>query len=291
MSTKDLTFNSIDVETANSDLASICQIGIVHVVAGNIVDSWKTYVNPEDWFDPRNIGIHGIEPSTVRSSPTMPEIRAELRKRVRGSILVSHTWFDRVAFERAMNRYYLEQLQVRWLDGSRIARKTWKQYEHSGYGLKDIALDLGIKFEHHDALEDARASAEITIRACSETGIGIDEWVSLAVEPIRRQIDTEPEEEVEVNQNGHLFGESVVFTGTLSISRKKAVKLAKRSGCEVFTTVSRTCTILVSGLQNRSRLNGYSKSSKHRKAEELNEYGHSIQIISESDFFELVGVY
>ena len=29
-----LTFNSIDVETANADRASICQIGIVHVRGG-----------------------------------------------------------------------------------------------------------------------------------------------------------------------------------------------------------------------------------------------------------------
>ena len=43
-----LTFNSIDVETANADRASICQIGIVHVRDGEIGDQWQTLVNPED---------------------------------------------------------------------------------------------------------------------------------------------------------------------------------------------------------------------------------------------------
>ena len=47
-----LTFNAIDVETANADRASICQIGIVHVRDGEIEDRWQTLVNPEDWFDP-----------------------------------------------------------------------------------------------------------------------------------------------------------------------------------------------------------------------------------------------
>ena len=47
-----LTFNSIDVETANADRASICQIGIVRVRDGKIQDQWQTLVNPEDWFDP-----------------------------------------------------------------------------------------------------------------------------------------------------------------------------------------------------------------------------------------------
>ena len=67
-----LTFNSIDVETANADRASICQIGIVHVQEGRIEDKWETLVNPEDWFDPMNIMIHGIQESDVRHSPTLP---------------------------------------------------------------------------------------------------------------------------------------------------------------------------------------------------------------------------
>lgn len=107
-----LTFNSIDVETANADRASICQIGIVHVREGEIANQWQTLVNPEDWFDPWNVSIHGIDETDVGGSPTLPEVRAELRARLRGSVFVSHTSFDRVAFERAMTRYDLEQLQV-----------------------------------------------------------------------------------------------------------------------------------------------------------------------------------
>ena len=38
--------------------------------------------------------------------------------------MASHTAFDRVAFERAMTRHNLEQLQVTWLDSAKIARRT-----------------------------------------------------------------------------------------------------------------------------------------------------------------------
>ena len=38
-----LTFNSIDVETANADRASICQIGIAHVQDGEIRDQWENF--------------------------------------------------------------------------------------------------------------------------------------------------------------------------------------------------------------------------------------------------------
>lgn len=85
MNERDLTFNTIDVETANNDRASICQIGIVHVVDSVIQDTWKTYINPEDWFDPWIVDIHGITEDMVATSPTMPEIRDELRRRLRGT--------------------------------------------------------------------------------------------------------------------------------------------------------------------------------------------------------------
>ena len=93
-----VTFNAIDVETANADRASICQIGIVHVRGGVVADRWQTLVNPEDWFDPWNVSIHGIDEWDVRKCPTLPEVREELRRHLRGSVLVSHTHFNSVAF-------------------------------------------------------------------------------------------------------------------------------------------------------------------------------------------------
>ena len=107
-----LTFNVIDVETANADRASICQIGIIHVREGNIGDQWETLVNPEDWFDPWNVSFHGIDEHMVRNSPTLPDLRGELRSRLRNSVLVSHGSFDRIAFERAMSRYQLQGKRI-----------------------------------------------------------------------------------------------------------------------------------------------------------------------------------
>ena len=182
-----LTFNAIDVETANRKLASICQIGIVHVRDGKIHDHWETLINPEDWFSWWNISIHGIDEEGVRSSPTLPEVRGVLGERLHGSVLVSHSSFDRVAFERAMTRYKLEQLRVTWLDSVKIARRSWPECrKHGGYGLGNLAKAFDIRFKHHDALEDAKAAAEIVLRACAETGTDIDEWlrrVNLPISP------------------------------------------------------------------------------------------------------------
>ena len=287
-----LTFNSIDVETANADRASICQIGIVHVREGKIEDQWQTLINPEDCFDTWNVSIHGIDETDVINSPTLPKVRAELHARLRSSVLVSHTSFDRVAFERAMTRYDLEQLQVTWLDSAKIARRAWpERYGQRGYGLKNIARDLDISFRHHDALEDARAAAEIVLSACAATNTDIEGWLRRIGHPITGSSSSSTlSTKRERNVDGALFGETIVFTGELAIPRQEAADRAAEAGCEVVRSVSRKVTMLVVGVQDKSKLNGYEKSSNHRKAEDLIEQGVNIQILSECDFSELTRV-
>jgi len=285
-----LTFNSIDVETANADRASICQIGIVHIRDGKIEDEWETLVNPEDWFDPWNVEIHGIDEGDVRHSPTIPEIRGELHDRLRGSVLVSHTSFDRVAFERAMTKYNLEQLQVTWLDSARIVRRAWPEsYGRRGYGLKNIAKDLGISFRHHNALEDARAAAKIVLRACVSTETDIEGWLRRVDRPIFPRTYTYTSAKREGNVEGALFGETILFTGALNVPRHQAADMAAEAGCNVVNSASKKVTMLVVGTQNESKLKGYEKSSKHRKVEALIEKGSEIRILSENDFFRIIG--
>ena len=284
-----LTFNVIDVETANSDRASICQIGIVHVRDGQIVDQWQTLVNPEDRFSSRNIKIHKIDESAVRNSPLFPDVHDELCTRLSGTILISHTAFDRIAFERVMQKYGLDQLQVTWLDSAIIARRAWPEhYYQRGYGLKNLTKDFGISFNHHDALEDARAAAEIVLHACHATGIDISGWLSQIKSPIysspsgsRIPITREG------NLEGPLFGETILFSGKLSIPRNQAADIAAKAGCNVVSDTRKKITILVLGTQNLSKVSG-NKTRKHKRVETLISRGKEIQILSETDFYKLI---
>lgn len=284
------TFNVVDVETANADRSSICQIGVIRVLEGNITDKWETLINPETWFDAMNIWVHGINESDVKDSPTLPDVWEDLRSLLCESVLVSHTAFDRVAFQRAATRYGIRQLDVTWLDSARMVRRAWPEsYGHRGYGLSNVADDLGISFEHHNALEDARAAAEIVLRVCESTEMDIEGWLSRVGEPIFQGPSGTAVVNREGNLAGELYGETVVFTGALSVSRRKVADKAAEAGCNVTNTVSKKCTMLVVGTQDMNKLNGYSKSSKHRKAEALIDEGAKIGILSESDFWELLG--
>lgn len=172
-----LTFNAIDVETANLDPSSICQIGIVSVRHGIIKGQTSFLVDPEAQFNDFNVRLHGIGQDTVRVAETLPQLERRLRRLLEGTVLVSHTGFDRIAMDGAMERYGLRPLRASWLDSAMVARRAWPQKYRRHWNLAAIAGDLGIAFRHHDAAEDARAAGEIVLRASLHTGLDIDGWL------------------------------------------------------------------------------------------------------------------
>ena len=170
------SFVAIDVETANSDCGSICQIGVVRVEQSEIVDEWQTLVDPRTPFTDRNIGIHGITAWDVESAPTFDGIYDVVVLKLAGQVVASHTMFDRRALRAACGIHRLEEVDCLWLDTAHVARRSWKRFRQRGYALDNVAKHLGIEFSHHDALEDARAAALVLLRAVEQTGLTVRQW-------------------------------------------------------------------------------------------------------------------
>lgn len=288
------TFNVVDVETANADRSSICQIGLVQVVNGEIRAPWETKINPEEWFDPRNVKIHRITEDDVAGAPTYPDVHAALFELVHGSVLVSYSAFDRVSLSRTIEKYNLSQVNVTWLDCARVVRRTWpERYGKKGWALKRVAADLGIRFNHHDAGEDATATAKVMLAAIKSTGCDIECWLRRVEGPIdeenrRPGRGKSPSIRQVGDPDGPFFGETIVFTGALNLPRKDAAKLAAEKGFTVGGSVTKKTTVLVVGIHPNRRARAYSKSKKHLDAEALIDAGQEIEILSETDFMALV---
>jgi len=285
-----MRYLAIDVETANADYSSICQIGIAEFENGKIIDKWSSLINPESYFDPFNVSIHKIKESDVINSPTFDKLHPELAKRLEGKITIHHMPFDRTALNRVCQEYNLPVLNTQWLDSAKIARRTWEQFAYKGYGLKNIADFLDISFDHHDALKDAMTAGIIVYKACELTEMQIDDWLIRVGKPINLDISNTSSSSTikqDGNPEGALYGENIVFTGALSIPRKEAAAIAAQIGCKVLENVTQKTTILVVGTQDSTRLAGYDKSSKHRKAEGLIEKGKQIKILTENDFINM----
>jgi DNA polymerase-3 subunit epsilon len=282
------SFVVIDVETANPRLSSICQIGVASFRGGVLEHSWESFVNPEDYFDPMNVSIHGIDEKRVESAPTWPAVYPRADRLLAGSVVVSHTPFDHSAVCRACEKYALPLNEYQWLDSARVARRAWPMFSRSGYGLSSAAEHFSISYKAHDALEDARCAGEILLRAIAETGLDVGQWVERAKQPITGSLAHSITRDG--NPEGPLHGEVLVFTGALSMPRAEAADAASVAGCQVASGVTKRTTLLVVGDQDISKLAGHEKSSKHRKAEELIAKGQRIRIIGETDFRHLCGL-
>ena len=278
-------FVAIDVETANADMASICQIGIAGFANGQIVEEWKSYIDPEDYFDGINISIHGITKEIVAGAPVFSAVNRELRNALEGNIVVTHTAFDRLALSQAAWKSRAAPLNCTWLDSACVVRRAWPEYSRSGYGLRNMCNVIGYKFKHHDALEDAKASGQVLLAAVARTGLALEAWLVRVKQPINPTLTDRIERAGD--PDGPLAGEVLVFTGALSLPRRMAADLAASAGCEVDASLTKHTTILVVGDQDVQRLNGHEKSAKHRKAEDLIRQGQPLRILRESDFREL----
>jgi DNA polymerase III subunit epsilon len=278
-----MNFVVVDVETANPNFASICQIGIAPFRDGIPQQPQQWLVNPQDYFDPIHVEIHGIDEYSVRDAPKWPEVYEAVAPFLAGNIVASHTAFDRAALSQACGSWSLSICECHWIDTARVVRRAWPQFSKSGYNLANVAATFGIKYQAHDASEDARCAGEILMLAVGQTGLSVEQWLVRVTQPIH------PVEDVpDANPEGPLYREVLVFTGALSMLRHDAAVAAAKAGCQVDDGVTRHTTLLVVGDQDISKLAGHEKSSKHRKAEELIKKGQRLRILGETDFNAII---
>ncbi len=178
-----MDFFTVDVETSNPDLASICQIGIIEYRRGSETGAWNWLVNPCADFAPSHVAIHGISKEKVSQEPEFAAIAPKVWELLSGKVVASHTHFDRASLAMAADRCGLSALNCHWLNTARVVQKAWPQFAKRGYGLANIAAFLQIEFTHHDALEDARAAGRVLLKALEQTSIGIDGWLRDAAAP------------------------------------------------------------------------------------------------------------
>lgn len=285
-------FVAIDVETANSDQSSICQIGIARFHDGKLAEEWKSMVNPEDYFDDFYTRIHGISELSVAGQPKFSALVSKMNDFLDGAVCVSHSPFDRNSINRAADKHKVSlRTPLKWLDSSRVAKIAWKERGRQGYGLKDICCMLGYKFKHHDALEDAKACGHVLLAAIEKTGTSLDGWLKRVNQPISPSSAAMRQRGKIVREgdpDGALHGEVMVFTGSLEMPRKEAADMAHGVGCGVEANVTKKTTLLVLGDQDFRKLRGNNKSGKHKKAERFAAGGQPIRIITEGDFFRMI---
>ncbi len=159
-----MNFVAIDFETANRYPNSACSVGLVKVEQGQITEEYYTLIKPPKMiFDPMNVSIHGIKASDVKEAPAFDQVwQNDLEDFIGTLPLVAHNAsFDMNVLRALLTTYALEGGPKKYACTVNAARKTYPELPN--HKLSTVAEHLGIPLRHHQALDDAKASALIMI--------------------------------------------------------------------------------------------------------------------------------
>lgn len=177
----------LDFETADNGADSACALGLVIVENGKICDEQALLVRP-----PRRqflyTGIHGITWPQVCNSPTFEEHLPEINAHIAGAnfIAAHNAGFDRKVLWTCYGKAGHPPPTMETLCTVKLARRAWGLHPTT---LPDVCAHFDISLNHHDALSDARACAQILIEAI-RLGVPLDQAKLGAPSyqvPIRRQ--------------------------------------------------------------------------------------------------------
>lgn len=161
----DNTFVAIDFETAVGYYA--CSVGIVTVCNQQIIDEYHTLIRPPNnvynWY---NIQVHGIKPEDTEDASDFEGVYNEIKKRLSEKTIVAHNEsFDRNVLSKNMLLYDIAYSDLNIANRWECTVKIYKSLGYKPARLDACCQVHGIPLNHHDALSDARACAELYLLA------------------------------------------------------------------------------------------------------------------------------
>ncbi|OYX85151.1 MAG: exonuclease [Flavobacteriales bacterium 32-34-25] len=147
-------FTAIDFETATGYRNSICQVGLVRVENGIITKEVNILVQPPDnYYWNRFTEIHGIAAKTTSNALAFDKIWHQIAPYIENQNVVAQNGFgfDFPVLDKTLAYYNLPTP-----DYNKFC--TYKIYRSN---LANLCQEYNIPLNHHDALSDARACAEL----------------------------------------------------------------------------------------------------------------------------------
>lgn len=156
-------FIALDFETADQDRDSACSIGLVRVENNQIVQRFYALIRP-----PRKkfkfTYVHGIRWQDVAHELSFGELWPTLHPLLQDVdfIAAHNASFDKAVLYACCDTYKIARPLQSFACTVALARRTWRLYPTK---LPDVCRHLGFELEHHHALSDAEACAQIVIAA------------------------------------------------------------------------------------------------------------------------------
>ena len=154
-----------DIETTGfSPLKNrIIEIGAVRVEEGRIIDKFSSFVNPDVPIPFEIEKLTGINDNMVLDAPKIDRVLPEFLEFCRGAVMVAHNAGFDISFIKENARQQGLEFNPTVLDTVSLARVLLPNLNR--FKLDTVAKELKINLaNHHRAVDDAGATAEIFVR-------------------------------------------------------------------------------------------------------------------------------
>lgn len=166
-----MNFAIVDCEATGGtkETNRIIEIGIVLMDGSEIVDTYQTLIDPGVPVTPFVENLTGIKTAMLNGNPQFRHVAETVFEKLSGRIFVAHNvTFDynlvRAELQRAACKMDLPRLCT-----VKLSRKVFPGLDHYNLGAVSEFLQIP-DFNHHRALDDAMACAEILKRALAKVG-------------------------------------------------------------------------------------------------------------------------
>lgn len=281
----------LGVNQADSDLSSICYIGLAEFKNSRLISIWESYINPQIELPTIQTERLKLKPELIRKSPTFKEIYLALNTRISGKKIFFQTAFCRVSILRICQKINRPLWKAHWLDFDKLAKISWPEYISNGLSIAQLSKILPLNSKSDLPIHKIILTGQIVKHAINQSRISLEEsgnW-TFHHNPLPNPIihgKLRPYR----NTNSILYGENIVFSGYFLFSIAKMKLYAKQLGCNIQTQPTKATTLFI---QNKgTRLEGAFeiKAYKQRKVEELIKKGYPIRILNEESFLAIAKI-
>ena len=161
---KNNRYVAIDFEKMDTLPSSVCSIGVAVIENNEITDTFYSLVCPptknENYYC---VQTHGLRYKDVKNAPKFNEIWKKVDKMIDGSPVIAHNFGIERGCINACNEEYDTDYSYEYICTLALSRKYLSDLPSKGLDLVCEALDYKMGY-HHNALDDAIASAEVFLR-------------------------------------------------------------------------------------------------------------------------------
>jgi len=164
-----MNYVTIDFETANYSRNSACSVGMVKYLNGKKTDTFYSLIRPPKlYIKPEFTEIHGLTAEDVKDAPFFSEIWKDKVLPFTGNLpLAAHNaQFDINVLCSVLEWYKQKIPAFSYFCTCNLARKCWPELK--SHKLTLLADHFGIKYNAHNALDDAETCGKIVLLAAKK---------------------------------------------------------------------------------------------------------------------------